>query len=59
MVDAYRAKLRDDLPGVEGDEVARKRVEAFANKLRPATFLVVLLMRRKDQSLLAVHAECA
>ncbi|KAF7791948.1 hypothetical protein EIP86_002974 [Pleurotus ostreatoroseus] len=32
-------KLRDDLPGPEGDEVARKRVEAFANKIRPPGFL--------------------
>ncbi len=40
VLDAYRTKLRDDLPGPEGDEVARKRVEAFANKMRPPGFLV-------------------
>jgi maintenance of mitochondrial morphology protein 1 len=40
VVDAYRAKLRSDLPGAEGDEVARRRVEEFANKIRPASFVV-------------------
>ena len=40
VLDAYRTKLRDDLPGAEGDEIARKRVESFANKMRPAAFLV-------------------
>ncbi|KAI0344627.1 maintenance of mitochondrial morphology protein 1 [Trametopsis cervina] len=39
VVDAYRTKLRADLPGAEGDEVARRRVEKFANKMRPAAFL--------------------
>lgn len=33
-------KLRDHLSGGDGDEVARKRVEAFANKMRPPTFVV-------------------
>ncbi|KAJ3971941.1 maintenance of mitochondrial morphology protein 1 [Lentinula raphanica] len=36
----YRSKLRNDLSGAEGDEVARKRVEDYANKIRPASFLV-------------------
>ena len=40
VVDAYRTKLRGDLPGAEGDEVARRRVEQFANKMRPAAFVV-------------------
>lgn len=40
VVDAYRMKLRDHLSGADGDEVARKRVEAFANKMRPPTFVV-------------------
>ncbi|TCD66384.1 ERMES complex subunit mmm1 [Steccherinum ochraceum] len=39
VVDAYRMKLRDHLPGADGDEIARKRVEAFANKMRPPTFV--------------------
>ncbi|TFK57326.1 hypothetical protein OE88DRAFT_1722240 [Heliocybe sulcata] len=39
VIHAYRSKLRDDLPGPDGDEVARKRVEEFANNVRPAGFL--------------------
>jgi hypothetical protein len=41
IVDAYRSKLRDDRPGVEGDEIARKRIEHFVNVIRPAGFLVI------------------
>ena len=40
IVDIYRSKLRDDTPGIDGDEIARQRIEAFANKIRPAGFLV-------------------
>lgn len=40
VVDAYRNKLRNGMVGAEGDEVARQRVEDFANKLRPQGFLV-------------------
>ncbi|KAJ3018028.1 hypothetical protein NUW54_g440 [Trametes sanguinea] len=39
VLDAYRVKLRNGLSGAEGDEVARQRVEEFANKMRPAGFL--------------------
>ncbi|KAG9222957.1 hypothetical protein PLEOSDRAFT_155315 [Pleurotus ostreatus PC15] len=39
IADVYRSKLRDDLPGPEGDEIARRRVEEYANKIRPAGFL--------------------
>nr|GAT49775.1 mitochondrial outer membrane protein [Mycena chlorophos] len=39
VVESYRSKLRDDLPGADGDEVARQRVEDYANKIRPAAFL--------------------
>jgi len=39
VVEVYRSKLRDDLRGAEGDEVARKRIEDFANRIRPAGFL--------------------
>ncbi|KAL0580314.1 ERMES complex subunit mmm1 [Marasmius crinis-equi] len=39
VMDVYRSKLRDDLSGPAGDEVARQRVEDYANKIRPAGFL--------------------
>lgn len=39
VVDAYRSKLRDDNPGAEGDEIVRRRVEEFANRIRPPGFL--------------------
>ncbi|CDO72340.1 hypothetical protein BN946_scf184977.g37 [Trametes cinnabarina] len=39
VLDAYRVKLRNGLSGPEGDEVARRRVEEFANKMRPTGFL--------------------
>ncbi|KDQ63772.1 hypothetical protein JAAARDRAFT_29813 [Jaapia argillacea MUCL 33604] len=39
VVQTYRSKLRDDLPGPEGDEIARQRIEDFANKMRPTGVL--------------------
>ena len=42
MLHAYRVKLRGGLPGADGDEVARQRVEAFVNKMRPTGLLVRL-----------------
>ncbi|EPQ60839.1 hypothetical protein GLOTRDRAFT_31727 [Gloeophyllum trabeum ATCC 11539] len=39
VIQTYRSKLRDDLSGPEGDEVARRRIEEFANKVRPTGFL--------------------
>ena len=42
VLDSYRAKLRDDLQGADGDEIVRRRVEEFANKMRPTGFLVCL-----------------
>lgn len=39
-MDVYRSKLKDDVPGIEGDEIARKRIEAYANSIRPAGFVV-------------------
>ncbi|KAK7463745.1 ERMES complex subunit mmm1 [Stygiomarasmius scandens] len=39
ILDVYRSKLRDDKLGLEGDEIARKRVEEYANKMRPTGFL--------------------
>lgn len=39
VVDVYRSKLRDDLFGAEGDEIARKRIEDYANTIRPPGFI--------------------
>ncbi|KAI0001852.1 hypothetical protein BJV77DRAFT_19855 [Russula vinacea] len=39
VADVYRFKLRDDLQGVEGDEVLRRRVENFVNLMRPSGVL--------------------
>ncbi|KAJ7102236.1 maintenance of mitochondrial morphology protein 1 [Mycena belliarum] len=39
VFEIYRSKLRDGLAGAEGDEVARKRIEDYANKIRPPGFL--------------------
>ncbi|KAI9445035.1 hypothetical protein H4582DRAFT_1912867 [Lactarius indigo] len=35
----YRSKLRDDLQGIEGDEIVRQRVEDFVNRMRPSGIL--------------------
>jgi hypothetical protein len=40
VVDVYRTKIRGDVEGIEGDEIARKRVEDYANSIRPKGFLV-------------------
>lgn len=40
VVDVYRTKIRADIEGIEGDEIARKRVEDYANSIRPKGFLV-------------------
>jgi len=39
VAEVYRSKLRDDLSGPDGDEIARKRVENYANQIRPPGFL--------------------
>ncbi|EJD03976.1 uncharacterized protein FOMMEDRAFT_167266 [Fomitiporia mediterranea MF3/22] len=39
VVETYRSKLRNDLPGPEGDEIARRRIERYANTIRPASFV--------------------
>ncbi|KAI0732298.1 maintenance of mitochondrial morphology protein 1 [Fomitopsis betulina] len=39
VVVSYRVRLRDGLSGAAGDEIARKRVEEFANRVRPPGFL--------------------
>lgn len=43
VVESYRSRLRDDLPGLEGDEVLRRRVEDFANQVRPTGFFVSIV----------------
>ena len=39
ITEVYRSKLRQDTPGDAGDEIARQRIEEFANKIRPAGLL--------------------
>ncbi|KAG5644742.1 ERMES complex subunit mmm1 [Asterophora parasitica] len=39
VVNVYRSKLRDDLVGPEGDEIARQRIENYANRIRPTGFI--------------------
>ncbi|KAI6132697.1 maintenance of mitochondrial morphology protein 1 [Pisolithus croceorrhizus] len=38
VIDVYRAKLQNGLTGLEGIEVARQRIEAYANTIRPRNF---------------------
>ena len=45
VADVYRSKLRDDLQGVEGDEVLRRRVEEFVNIMRPSGILVSIILQ--------------
>jgi maintenance of morphology protein 1 len=40
VVDVYRTKIRGGFEGIEGDETARRRVEDYANSVRPKGFLV-------------------
>lgn len=40
VVETYRSKLRNDLPGADGDEIARQRIERYANRIRPDSFVV-------------------
>jgi hypothetical protein len=58
-MDVYRQKIRDDLPGIEGDEVARKKIEEYANQIRPPGFLVSLVplafWNRSQKSSLGPH----
>jgi len=39
VVESYRSKLRNDVPGAEGEENARQRIEQFANSFRPEGFV--------------------
>lgn len=45
VADVYRSKLRDDIKGVEGDEVLRRRVEDFVNIMRPSGILVSIILQ--------------
>jgi len=40
-----RSKLRDDLQGVEGDGVLRRRVEDFVNIMRPSGIMVSIILQ--------------
>ena len=44
VANVYRSKLRNDLQGVEGDEVLRRRVEDFVNHMRPSGVLVSAIL---------------
>ncbi len=39
-MEVYRSKIRGDVDGIEGDEIARTRIEAYANSIRPTGFMV-------------------
>ncbi|KIK71176.1 hypothetical protein GYMLUDRAFT_33314 [Collybiopsis luxurians FD-317 M1] len=55
IVGTYRSKLRNDLPGPEGDEVARKKVEDYANQIRPTSFLDHIIVHSVDLGSSAPH----
>ncbi|CCM00929.1 uncharacterized protein FIBRA_02976 [Fibroporia radiculosa] len=55
VLDAYRVKLRDGLSGAEGDEIARRRVEIYANKMRPPGFLDPIRVHSVDLGASAPH----
>ncbi|KAF5382902.1 hypothetical protein D9757_006392 [Collybiopsis confluens] len=55
IVGTYRSKLRDDLAGLEGDEVARKRIEDYANQIRPIGFLDHIVVHSVDLGSSAPH----
>lgn len=44
MLNEYRCKLRADDNGPDGQKVVMKRVQAFANKVRPQSLLVRCLI---------------
>ncbi|KAI0824269.1 maintenance of mitochondrial morphology protein 1 [Trametes gibbosa] len=48
VLNAYRVKLRDGLTGLDGDEVARQRVEEFVNRIRPMGFLDYIKVHSVD-----------
>ncbi|KAK2461795.1 hypothetical protein APHAL10511_006258 [Amanita phalloides] len=48
LADVYRSKIRDDLPGTKGEEVARERLETYVNSIRPAAFLDYIKVHSVD-----------
>lgn len=48
VTEVYRSKLRNDLCGPEGDEVARQRIETYANQIRPPGFLDYIKIHSVD-----------
>ncbi|KAF8633921.1 hypothetical protein AX15_001106 [Amanita polypyramis BW_CC] len=48
IANVYRSKLRDDLAGTKGDEVARERLESYANTIRPTGFLDYIKVHSVD-----------
>jgi len=55
VADIYRSKLRDDLQGVEGDEVLRRRVEDFVNIMRPSGILDRIQVHSVNLGVAAPH----
>ncbi|KAG7099373.1 ERMES complex subunit mmm1 [Marasmius oreades] len=55
VLDVYRSKLRNDLAGSAGDEIARQRVEAYANKIRPVGFLDHIVIHSVELGSSAPH----
>jgi len=48
VAEVYRSKLRNDLPGPEGDEVARQGIENYVNRIRPPGFLDYIKIHSVD-----------
>ncbi|KAK0233469.1 maintenance of mitochondrial morphology protein 1 [Armillaria fumosa] len=55
VVEVYRSKIKNDLTGAEGDEVARQRVEDYANRIRPVGFLDYIKVHSVDLGSSAPH----
>jgi maintenance of morphology protein 1 len=48
VADVYRAKLQGGLEGFEGNEVARQQIEAYANTIRPHSFIDHITVQSVD-----------
>ncbi|KAH7915393.1 maintenance of mitochondrial morphology protein 1 [Hygrophoropsis aurantiaca] len=59
VAEVYRAKLRDHLPGFEGNEAARKKIEDYANAIRPRTFLDHITVHSVDLGVSAPQLSAA
>ncbi|KAG1716568.1 hypothetical protein ID866_620 [Astraeus odoratus] len=55
VIDVYRAKLQDGFEGLEGNEIARRRVEAYANSIRPRHFIDHITVHAVDLGSSAPH----